>query len=90
MVAAPQLKGQQGTSQTNSDLLHPRVEPPSNNSRHDCCWKEVPFSDGLWVEGLEIAKGDFCRLLITFSKSLDPDQDIQNASPDLDPNCLKL
>ena len=70
--------------------LHPRMEPPSNNSRHDCCWKEVPFSDGLWVEGLDIAKGDFCRLLITFSKSLDPDQDIQNVSPDLDPNCLTL
>ena len=22
------------------------MEPPSNNSRGDCCWKEVPFWDG--------------------------------------------
>ena len=34
--------------------------------------------------------GDFCRLLITFVNSLDPDQDQQNARPDLDPNCLTL
>ena len=34
------------------------------------------------------ASGDFCRLLITFANSLDPDQDRQNVSPDLDPDCL--
>ena len=30
------------------------------------------------------ACGDFCRLLITFENSLDPDQDQQNVGPDLD------
>ena len=28
--------------------------------------------------------GDFCRLLITFANSLEPDQDRQNVGPDLD------
>ena len=32
--------------------------------------------------------GDFCRLLLTFANSLDPDQDGQNVGPDLDPNSL--
>ena len=36
------------------------------------------------------ASGDFCRLLITFANSLDPDQAQQNVGPDLDPNCLTL
>ena len=31
-----------------------------------------------------------CGLLITFANSLYPDQDRQNVSPDLDPNCLTL
>ena len=31
-------------------------------------------------------RGDFCRLLITFANSLDPDQDRQKVVPDLDPN----
>ena len=34
--------------------------------------------------------GDFCRLVITFANSLDPDQARQNVGPDLDPNCLTL
>ena len=39
-----------------------------------------------------IASGDFCRLLMTFANSLDPDQARQNQAqqnvrPDLDPNC---
>ena len=34
------------------------------------------------------ASGDYCCLLITFAKSLDPDQTRQNVRPDLDPNCL--
>ena len=37
-----------------------------------------------------LASGDFCRLLITFAKSLNPDQDQQIVGADLDPNCLKL
>ena len=37
-----------------------------------------------------LASGDFCRLLITFANSLDPDQDRQKVSPDLDPNSLTL
>ena len=36
------------------------------------------------------ASGEFCRLLITFPSSLDPDQDRQNVGPDLDPNYLTL
>ena len=37
-----------------------------------------------------LANGNFCRLLITFANSLDPDQARQNVGPDLDPNCLTL
>ena len=37
-----------------------------------------------------LASRDFCRLLITFTNSLNPDQDRQNVGPDLDPNCLTL
>ena len=33
---------------------------------------------------------DFCRLLVTFANSLDPDQARQNVQPDLDPNCLMV
>ena len=33
---------------------------------------------------------DYSRLLLTFANSLDPDQDRQNVSPDLDSNCLIL
>ena len=33
---------------------------------------------------------DFCRLLISFVNSLDPDQALQNVGPDLDPNYLTL
>ena len=36
------------------------------------------------------ASGNFCRLLITFANSLDPDQARQNVGPDVDPNCLTL
>ena len=32
--------------------------------------------------------GDFCRLLITFENSLEPDQARHNVGSDLDPNCL--
>ena len=35
-----------------------------------------------------LASGDFCHLLITFANRLDPDQDGQDVSPGLDPNCL--
>ena len=34
------------------------------------------------------ASGDFCLRLITFANSLDPDQDGQNVSPELDLNRL--
>ena len=34
------------------------------------------------------ARFKFCRLLITFANSLDPDQARQNVGPDLDPNCF--
>ena len=36
------------------------------------------------------ASGNFCRLLITFANSLDPDQALHLVGPDLDPNCLTL
>ena len=36
------------------------------------------------------ASVDFCRLLIAFANSLDPDQDRQNVGPELDPNRLTL
>ena len=36
------------------------------------------------------ARGDFCRLSVTISNSLDPDQARQNVGPDLDPNSLAL
>ena len=34
--------------------------------------------------------GNFCLLLIAFANSLDPDQALQNAGPDLVSNCLVL
>ena len=37
-----------------------------------------------------LASAHFCRLVITFANSLDPDQDGQNMGTDLDPNCLTL
>ena len=37
-----------------------------------------------------LARGDFCHLLITFANILDPDQDPQSVSPDLDPKRLTL
>ena len=37
-----------------------------------------------------LASSKFCHLPITFANSLDPDQDRQNISPDLDPNQLAL
>ena len=37
-----------------------------------------------------LASGDICYLLITFAKSLDPDQDRHNVDPDLGPNHLTL
>ena len=44
---------------------------------------------GLWINSF-LASGDICHLLITFANCLDPDQDRQNVSPDLDPNSLTL
>ena len=35
-----------------------------------------------------LASDDFCRRLITFANSLDPDQDRHYVGPDLDPNRL--
>ena len=37
-----------------------------------------------------LACDNFCRLLITFANSLDPDQDWQKVGPDLDPKYLTL
>ena len=37
-----------------------------------------------------LASSDFYPFLIAFANSLDPDQDLQNVGPDLDPNYLTL
>ena len=37
-----------------------------------------------WAFHYFLANADFCRLVITFANSLDPDQDQQNIGPDLD------
>ena len=37
-----------------------------------------------------LASSQFCRMLKTIANSLEPDQDRQNVSPDLAPNCLTL
>ena len=37
-----------------------------------------------------LVNSNFCRLLITFANSLDPDQDRHNVGPDLNPNHLTL
>ena len=39
---------------------------------------------------VELFHLSLCGLLITCANSLDPDQDRQNVSPDLDLNCLTL
>ena len=44
-----------------------------------------PHRDKVWLYVLFVL---FCRFLITFANSLDPDQDRQNVGLDLDPNCL--
>ena len=36
------------------------------------------------------ARHHFCRLLLIFATSIDPDQARRNIRPDLDPNCLTL
>ena len=36
-----------------------------------------------------LARGDFCRLLITVANSMDSDYDRRSVGPDLDPNCLQ-
>ena len=37
-----------------------------------------------------LASDDLSGLLVSFTNSLDPDQDRQNVGPDLGPNCLTL
>ena len=55
-----------------------KLEPDEINFSQGFCQKVVSFP----------ARGDFCCLLITFVKSLDPDQVRQNVGSDLDPNYL--
>ena len=55
-------------------------------------WNEVDF---VVFSACEDAPGGLilnskCRLLISFTNSLDPDQARQNFGPDLDPNYLTL
>ena len=52
----------------------------------NCCQFRIP---ALTINSFP-ASGNFCRLLIIFANSLDPDQARQNVGPDLGPNCLAL
>ena len=64
-------------------------ETELSNVRDEVCW--VTFLPYLLGHHNSFpASGDFCRLLITFANSLDPDQARQNVGSDLDPNCLIL
>ena len=56
-----------------------KLEPNEINFSQGCSPKVV--STSFFVFNSLPARGDFCCLLITFAKSLDPDQD---------PNCLTL
>ena len=47
-------------------------------------------TDFTWHINSFSSSGEFCRLLITFANSLDPDLAWQNIGPDLDSNCLTL
>ena len=47
-------------------------------------WPQVSVSITIHINSFP-ASGDFCRLLITFANSLDPDQARQNVGPELDP-----
>ena len=49
---------------------------------------EIVVSKANQIVNSFLANCDFCSQLITFAKILDPDQDQQNAGPDLEPNCL--
>ena len=51
---------------------------------HTLIWRPGPCQVSLTLSLLMVT----CHLLIAFANSLDPDQDNQNVSPDLDPNCL--
>ena len=65
------------------------------------CMGKKPYNNGLFYKASSLiimvfffnsflASGHFCHLMVTFSNSLDPDQDRHNVSPDLDPKCLTL
>ena len=45
---------------------------------------------GALVVNFFLARGNFYHLLIAFTNSLEPDQEGQNVSPDLDPNPFTL
>ena len=68
--------------------IHPKTIVIFFFSLQEITRQKLPF---LWTcSNSVLASGDFCRLLITFANSFDPDQDRQNVGPDLDPNCLTL
>ena len=50
----------------------------------------ITNSSKLIMISVTYLRPNFCRLLITFENSLDPDQDRQIVGPDLDPNRLTL
>ena len=49
-----------------------------------------PAHAGMSLANTFLAGGDFCRLLLNFANSLDPDQDRHSVGPDLDPKHLTL
>ena len=67
----------QAGKELNNDLISAYLQVPTR------ILKDVNFSSFL-------ARGDFCRLLMTIANSLNPDQDQQNVGPDLGPNRLTL
>ena len=67
-----------------------RLEPaaPQSQVKHSTT---RPLRSLLLQDKVNLAlSGDFCRLLMTFANSLEPDQDQQYVGPDLDPKHLTL
>ena len=71
-----------------SDACEAQTMGPSVSSQALYHWATV--LPNCVVNSYQFARGDFCRLQVTFANSLAPDQDRQNVGPDLDPNCLTL
>ena len=70
-----------------------KLTPVTNfNQSHVCKQGVTTYTTGRVTQILIFnsfpTSGDFCRLLLTFANSLDPDQAQRFVGPDLDSNCL--